>query len=339
MIKKITTPLMLVGDVGGTKTILGLCRKAKRNVRIFAARTFESKAYGRLEDIIAEYLSWHRPALAAACFGVAGPVIRGSVITTNLAWRVSEKSIARNTKIDKVALVNDLVANAYGIAMMKNTDLITLNTGSKSDGNAALLSAGTGLGEAVLFWNGERHIPTPSEGGHVDFGPKNGLERELLTYLSHRFEHVSYERLLSGAGLVNIYNFLRDSNIFGAEPLSLAKRMEKEDPAAVITELARLKQNRLCKTTLDVFVSIYGSAAGNLALQVMATSGMFLGGGIAPKIIWKLRDGSFMKAFTDKGRLRHIVSRIPVKVIMNDRAALYGAAVVAMQMVQKGQRR
>ena len=335
MKKKRPLPLILVGDVGGTKTLLGLCHMTSGENRILATQIFESKAYGGLEEIITEFLLERKHPIAAACFGVAGPVVRGAVITTNLAWKMSELSLANHLNIKKIALINDLVANAYGIGIMQKADFISLNQGKKTDGNAALLSAGTGLGESILFWDGTRHIPTPSEGGHVDFGPKNSMERELLTYLSKRFDHVSYERLLSGSGLVNIYHFLKDSAKFGTEPAWLAGRMEKDDPAAVITEMARLKKSRLCDTTLDVFVSIYGSAAGNLALQVMATAGMFLGGGIAPKIIWKLRDGTFMKAFADKGRLSHIVNRIPVKVIMNDRAALFGAAAYALQMMKQ----
>ena len=335
MTKKLQTPYILVGDVGGTKTILGLCRVAQRNNTILSMQIFESNAYYGLEEIITEYLLLQKTTVSAACFGVAGPVVRGTVITTNLPWKMSEISLANHLNIEKITLINDLVANAYGIGMMKKPDFISLNRGRKTDGNAALLSAGTGLGEAILFWDGTRHIPTPSEGGHVDFGPKSGLERELLNYLSNRFDHVSYERLLSGSGLANIYHFLKDTGKFGTEPIWLAQRMKSGDPAAVITELARLKKNRLCENTLNVFVSIYGSAAGNLALQVMATAGMFLGGGIAPKIIWKLRDGTFMNAFTGKGRLAHIVRRIPVNVIMNDRAALFGAVVRARQLLKR----
>jgi len=199
-----------------------------------------------------------------------------------------------------------------------------------------LLSAGTGLGAAVLFWNGKQHVPLPSEGGHAEFGPKNRLELDLLLYLFERLGHVSYERVLSGSGLYTIYRFLRDAEGFGREPGWLAERLETGDPPAVIAETARFGRNRLCTKALDLFVSIYGAAAGNLALQVMAVSGLYIGGGIAPKIIWKLRDGTFMKAFREKGRLSSSVKHIPVRVIMNERTALLGAAVKAAQSMGEG---
>ena len=192
-----------------------------------------------------------------------------------------------------------------------------------------MISAGTGLGQAILYWDGKQHVTSPSEGGHVEFGPKNALEIEMLQYFMKRFEHVSYEFLLSGSGLYHIYQFLRYTKRFGNEPEWLTKKIKREDPAMVISEVASLKKSRLCSKALDVFISIYGAAAGNLALQAMTVGGIYLGGGIAPKIIWKLKDGTFMDAFRNKGRLSDIVSRIPVKVIMNDRAALLGAAYYA----------
>ena len=336
MIKnKSKSKLILAGDVGGTKTILGLCRPTKGILRIFATQTFNSRSYKSLEQILTEFLNLHKPVLSAASFGVAGPVVCGNVIATNLPWKMSEKALAKHLKIKNVMLINDLVANAYGIETMTSKDFVTINPGKKVCGNAALLSPGTGLGAAFLFWDGTRLIPTPSEGGHVDFGPNNSLERELLVYLSDKFKHVSYERILSGAGLVSIYDFLKDSVKYDSEPQWLSAKMQNEHPAAVITAAARLRKSRLCEKALDVFASICGSAASNLALLVMATSGVYLGGGIAPKIIWKLKDGTFMKAFSEKGRLTHIVKRIPVKVIMNDHAALQGAAVHAMQSLQK----
>jgi glucokinase len=228
--------------------------------------------------------------------------------------------------LKKMEVINDLVANAYGISVLKKRDLETLNVGKARKGNQALISAGTGLGEAILFWDGKQHVPSPSEGGHIEFGPRNRLEMGLFNYLSERFDHVSYERVLSGEGLFHLYQFLRDSKGFGSEPPWLSEKMKEEDPAEVISDMARLKKNRLCSEALDLFTSIYGAAAGNLALQVMAVGGVFVGGGIAPKIIWKLKDGTFVKAFKDKGRLSHIVAHIPVRVIMNDKTALLGAA-------------
>jgi glucokinase len=260
-------------------------------------------------------------------------VVNGIADATNLPWRIRTATLKRKIPTRRVELINDLVANAHGLRALAPRDLATLSIGRRAAGNAALLSAGTGLGASVLFWNGNEHIPLPSEGGHVEFGPKNRLELDLLEYLFERFGHVSCERVLSGAGLFNIYQFLRDLGRFGKEPSWLSEQLRKGNPPAVITEIARLRKNRLCIKALDLFASIYGAAAGNLALQVMAVSGLYIGGGIAPKIIWKLRDGTFMKAFRDKGRLSGIVSRIPVKVIMNERTALLGAARRAAQLL------
>jgi glucokinase len=231
-------------------------------------------------------------------------------------------------------VINDVVANAYGISVLDKRDFEILNVGKSKKGNQALISAGTGLGEAILFWDGKQHVPSPSEGGHIEFGPRNHLELELFHYLSDRFDHVSYERVLSGEGLFHVYQFLKDSKRFGSEPSWLSEKMKGEDPAEVISEVARLKKNKLCSEALDLFTSIYGAAAGNLALQVMAIGGVYIGGGIAPKIIWKLKDGTFVKAFKDKGRLSHIVAHIPVKVIMNQKTALLGAASRAASLLK-----
>ena len=328
------TPLVLAGDIGGTKTRLGIYRASRKGMSLLREQEFPSRTFGGLGEIL---IAFHKgqERVSAASIGVAGPVINGNAIATNLPWTVSEKSLGRTLKTPKLSLINDLVANAYGIAMMKREDFTVLNRGRPTAGTKVLLSAGTGLGAAILFWDGRRHVVSPSEGGHVEFGPKNRLELGLLRYLFVRFGHVSYERILSGAGLFNIYQFLRDTGVCGREPPWLSVRLEKDDPAAMITETARLGKSKLCQAALDLFVSIYGAAAGNLALQVMASGGVYLGGGIAPKIIWKLKDGTFMKAFRDKGRLSPIVERIPVKVIMNDRAALLGAAAHAAGLLGK----
>jgi len=324
--------LVLAGDIGGTKTRLGLFCISEAGSRSLTSATYPSKAYSRLESIIDEFLQGHE-RISAASFGVAGPLVNSIAVATNLPWKISEASLGRFLKVKKISLINDLVANAYGIEVMTRNDFTLLNEGRSAVGNRALLSAGTGLGAAVLFWNGTRYVPSPSEGGHVEFGPKNNLELGLLRYLLDRYGHVSYERVLSGTGLFNIYQFLRDSGKFGKEPGWLASRLAKDDPAEVIAESALHKMSRLCVEALNFFASIYGAAAGNLALQVMAGGGVYIGGGIAPRIIWKLKDGTFMKAFKDKGRLSPIVERIPVKVIMNDRAALIGAASHAANML------
>ncbi len=326
--------LILAGDIGGTKTRLGLFSVSGRSLRSISEQTFSSKEHTSVETIIRAFLK-EREKASTACFGVAGPIVKGIAIATNLPWKIREKSIGRALSIEKTVLINDLVANAYGINVLKRKDFEILSIGGKQRGNAAVLSAGTGLGAAILFWDGMQYLPSPSEGGHVEFGPRNRLELELLQYLFDLYGHVSYERVLSGAGLVSIYRFLRDSGRFGTEPDWLAEKMSREDPAAVIAETVRLKKDKCCAETLDLFVSIYGAAAGNLALQVMAVSGIYIGGGIAPKIIGKLKDGTFMHAFKNKGRLSSIVDRIPVRVIMNDRAALLGAAAHAADLARR----
>jgi glucokinase len=332
MIKATRPALILAGDIGGTKTRLGLFHISKTDIRLLTSTTYPSKAYRGLEFIIGEFIQGQEQ-IAAASFGVAGPVVNGIAIATNLSWKISETSLIKLLRIKKIALINDLVANAYGIDIMTRKDFTVLNERRRAVGNKALLSAGTGLGAAFMFWDGRHYVPSPSEGGHVEFGPRNTMELSLLRYLHERYGHVSYERALSGAGLFNIYQFLRDSCKFGKEPGWLVSRLAKEDPAAVIAESARRKVSRLCAESLDLFVSIYGAAAGNLALQVLATGGIYIGGGIAPRIVWKLMDGTFMKAFKDKGRLSSIVKSIPVRVIMNDRAALHGAAAHAANML------
>jgi glucokinase len=332
-IKKSKSESILAGDVGGTNTRLGLFEVTRSRPRLLSDKMFLSKNYKGLENILEEFLRGQQK-IASACFGVAGPVTQEVVIATNLPWWIDIQSLQKVISLKKVEVINDLVANAYGISVLKKSDFEILNAGKMKKGNQALISAGTGLGEAILFWDGQHHVPSPSEGGHAEFGPRNHVELELFHYLSDRFDHVSYERVLSGEGLFHIYQFLKDSKRFGSEPSWLSKKMSEDDPAEVISEMARSEKNRLCMKALDLFASIYGAAAGNLALQVMAVGGVFIGGGIAPKIIWKLKDGTFMKAFKDKGRLSHIVVHIPVKVIMNERTALLGAASRAIALLK-----
>jgi glucokinase len=330
-----TSSLVLGGDIGGTKTRLGVFSISEGRPHLLLEKTYPSAEYKGLLFILREFLEGHI-RVASACLGVAGPVIRGVVKTTNLPWVISTVSLQKELHIERTEVINDLVANAYGIAMLRNSDFETLNKGRKVEGNAGLISAGTGLGEAVLFWDGEKYIPSPSEGGHIEFGPRNRLEIRLLEYLFSRFDHVSYERILSGAGIFNIYQFLRGSGNFGQEPDWLTQRIRMEDPAAVITEMAWLKKNRLCVETINLFTSIYGAAAGNLCLKVMALGGIYLGGGITPRLIWKLKDGTFMKAFKEKGRYSTLMAQVSVKAILNDRTALLGAAYRAMKLLERG---
>lgn len=318
--------MILAGDIGGTNTRLAFVDAAPGGMRILFEKTFPSRERTSLEAALDEFFSLHRAAFTRASFGIAGPVRNGRCEATNLPWVVDAKSVAKRLRLKRVGLINDLVANAYGIAMLRGKDFVTLNKGARNaQGNRALISAGTGLGEAGMLWDGAAHRPFASEGGHADFAPRNHLEMELLDHLMKRHGRVSYERLVSGPGLVNAYHFLRDTGK-GKEPPWLAEQLRHGDPAAVISRHALDGKSPLCIQALDLFVSVYGAEAGNLALAIMATGGVYLGGGIAPRIVSKLREPGFMNAFTAKGRLSPLLMDIPVRVIMNPKTALLGAA-------------
>ncbi|WP_447975454.1 glucokinase [Nitrospira sp. Kam-Ns4a] len=363
--------MILAGDIGGTKTVLALFDWKDQRVEPVRERTFYSADFGSLEEIVAEFLKppareepdelgepgeadetsaaaeppetekeeaqEAEPAvevLDAACFGVAGPVIENRCRTTNLPWVVDGAELAKRFTIPRVRLLNDLEATAHGLLELRPEETLVLNAGSPpaSKSAMALIAAGTGLGEAILFWDGARYRPMPSEGGHTDFAPTSDIEIELLRYLRTSYLHVSYERVLSGAGQHAIYEFLRDTK--KNEPTWVAERLKVGDPAAVITEIGLKKQAEICVQALDLFVSIYGAEAGNLALKALALDGVYLGGGIAPKLLPKLKEGGFMRAFTAKGRYKRLLSAIPVRVILNEKTALLGAAAVAARVAR-----
>lgn len=321
--------MILAGDIGGTKTTLAFFEVEGGRLKPVVEETFPSREHSGLEEIVGKFVASQKLPVQRACFGVAGPVKRGSSETPNLAWVVDARLLAGQLGLRTVRLVNDLEANAYGIAALEAKDFVLLNKGEPdAEGNAAIISAGTGLGEAGLYWDGQQHHPFASEGGHADFAPQSDLELELLRYLLRQFAHVSWERVLSGPGLLNIYKFLRDTGR-GVEPAWLAEEMRQRDPSAAISRIAPEGRSTLCEEALHLFVSLYGAEAGNLALKVMATGGVFVGGGIAPKIIQKLQDSTFMAAFTAKGRMAPLLEAMPVRVILNDKTALLGAARVA----------
>jgi glucokinase len=321
--------MILAGDIGGTKTNLGLLRVEGGALRSVEQKSFPSRRYSSLESIVAEFLeAAGRPPIASACFGVAGPVVEGHSVTPNLPWIIEAMSLASDLKLDSIGLINDLEATAYGIAELKPEEFATLNKGTPETGNAALVAAGTGFGNASLFWDGDRHAPSASEGGHIDFAPRDQLEINLLKYLMNQHGHVSVERVLSGPGLFNIYDFLRNTG-YARESPGVVERFKQQDPSSVISAAALAGECEMCEKALDMFASIYGAAAGNVALLLKAIAGVYVGGGIAPKILEKLRDGTFMKAFLDKGRLAQLLKDIPVLVILNDKTALLGAARVA----------
>lgn len=318
--------MILAGDIGGTNTRLAFFKTDGDRMQVVAEGILPSREHAGLEAALRKFVSLHPLPIDQACFGVAGPVRNGRCEATNLAWVVDARQVARELGLGTVGLINDLEANAYGIAALEAKDFFTLNAGAPdAEGNQAIISAGTGLGEAGLYWDGKAHQPFAAEGGHATFAPRNELEMELLRYLFAKYEHVSFERVVSGPGLVNIYMFLRDTGR-GEEPPWLAEELRQPHPAAAITQAALEGKSPLCAQVLDLFVSIYGSEAGNLALKVMATGGVFLGGGIAPRIFRTCKDTTFMEAFTAKGRMKPLLEAIPVQVILNDKTALLGAA-------------
>jgi len=324
--------MIIAGDIGGTKTNVALFESdGHRLVRVVAQRSYPSAKYGSLEAILGEFVAEHRPSVTHACFGVAGPVSGGRVEATNLAWDVSGASLAHTLGVESVSLINDLEATAYGIEAMQPAQLYVLNEGAGDrPGHRGLIAAGTGLGMAGIFWDGRRYHPMPSEGGHVDFAPRNEREYDLLRYMQEKVGgRVSYERVLSGPGLVNVYSFLRDRGYY-EEPARLAAEMKSGDPAAAVSRAGLAGECDLAVAALDLFAEIYGAAAGNLALILKSTGGLYVGGGIAPKIIEKMKDGTFMRAYLDKGRMSFIAEEIRVSVILDDKAALYGAGRAAL---------
>ncbi len=321
--------MILAGDVGGTKVHLALYDFTEGKLNHTRDKQYPAKEYSGLEEIVKEFLGTDH--VSAACFGVPGPVRDGRLRLTNLPWTLDSRELAKNLAIDHVFLINDLEANGYGVAELGPDQIYTLSDGDASQiGNRGLIAAGTGLGEGILAWNGRIHVPYPSEGGHTDFGPRNEEEIELLRFLQRKYNgRVSYERVVSGMGLTNIYEFLRDSRGM-EEPKWLAEKIaEAHDPNSAITEMALSAKSELCARALDMMVSIYGAEAGNLALKVLSVGGLYVGGGIAPKILEKLKDGTFIKAFQDKGRLSQLLIHMPVRVILDSRAALLGAAAYA----------
>jgi len=315
--------MILAGDIGGTKTNLALFDKHLRSV---VQKTYLSREHAGPYEMIRHFASETGMRFRLACFGVAGPVRDGRCKTTNLPWVVDARQLSVELGIPKVGLINDLEANAYGIAALRKEDFAVLSEGiPDSRGNAALIAAGTGLGEAGLYWDGERHRPFATEGGHSSFSPRNKLEAELLLYLLRDFDPVSWENVLSGGGLHNIYRFLRDTHR-GEEPPWLGERIRGGDPAAAISQAALEGTSSLCADSLDLFVSLYGAEAGNLALKTMATGGVFLGGGVAPKILVRLDEPHFLRSFVEKGPMSPLLRAMPVRVILNERAAVIGAA-------------
>lgn len=320
---------LLAGDIGGTKTTLAIFSSARGYHTPLVEKTFPSVQYDSLEEIIRHFRATVDIPASRACFGVAGPVVAGKATITNLSWRMSETALAATCGLTRVFLLNDLVAIANAIPVLNADDTLTLNAGERVSGGAiAVIAPGTGLGEAYLTWNGTTYHAYASEGGHTDFAPTNDEEMALLRYLRRKFRRVSYERVCSGIGLPNIYAFLKETGV-APEPAWLAERIATADdpnPIIVQTALEQPDDCPLCAKTLALFVSILGAEAGNLALKVLAAGGVYLGGGIPPRILPLLQTEIFRTAFCNKGRFSEMLSTFPVHVILNPKAALYGAA-------------
>jgi len=322
--------MILAGDIGGTNARLAYFQSQDGRLSLAAEGVYPSREHRGLDEIVAKFVGTQKAGPDVACFGVAGPVRNGKVETSNLPWTVESSRLASELNLPSAMLINDLEANAWGIPSLGENDLVPLNRVKGTPvGNQGVISAGTGLGEAGLYWDGKNYDVFACEGGHCDFAPRTEVEIELLRYLAARFGHVSYERIVSGPGLVNVYRFLRDTGR-GEEPKWLTDEFAQGDAAAVISRNAVAGKSVLAEHALDLWISIYGAEAGNLALKLMATGGVYLGGGIAPRLIAKLSGMLFMQAFVSKGRMQPLLESIPVRVITNDKIALYGAARYAV---------
>lgn len=325
--------MILAGDIGGTKTHLGFFDDKDQKLVMTFDQKYPSQKHKSLCEIVQEFLKENDKPIQKACFGISGPVVNGSAKTTNLPWDVTVEHLRKVIPHSKIKLINDLEANAWGIDALDDGDFTTIQKGSsKIAGNRALISAGTGLGEAGIYFDGKNFHPFATEAGHADFSPRNDKEMALLKYLRKPYGHVSYERVLSGQGLYNIYQFLCDFHK-KRPPSAIADEIKNGDPAVVISKHALDQSDSLCKEALEMMISFYGAEAGNCALRYMAYGGLFIGGGIAPKVIELLKNPLFLEAFLSKGRLRSLLEQIPIQVILNDQTALLGAGLCALKIL------
>jgi glucokinase len=320
----------LAADIGGTKTILNVFSYGKKFKKLLADHTLESDRFSSLEALLADYLASVKIDVKQAVFGVAGPVVDGKAHISNLPWVIIEKKICQTLNFNVVKIINDLEATARALPALSPKDIYTINKGnSQSQGNKAVIAPGTGLGEVFLSWHGSGYSPHASEGGHADFGPNNSVEIELLQYLLGRYDHVSCERVCSGPGIYNIYNFIKDHQHQTESGWVAEQIQSSSDPVPVIISAALDKKRAcpVCVKTLQIFSAIFGAEAGNLALRILATAGVYLGGGLPPRILPFLIDGPFFKAFHQKGRMQKLLKNIPVYVIQDPNAALVGTAL------------
>jgi len=328
-------PLVLAGDLGGTNFRVAIFRGDAEMTRLHSAK-YRSADHSSLEEMVHLFLGGITPEgpLQSACFGIPGPNVAGIVKPSNLDWKIEVTALPRLIGVPRVAVLNDLESTAYGLEALRQTDLAVIQAGSGSRaGNQCVIAPGTGLGQAGLFWDGERHTPWACEGGHADFAPTDELQHDMLHFLRREYGHVSCERVVSGMGIANIYRFLRDTGR-GKESPAVAAEMLTGDAAAIIDRHAADGSCALCRSTMDLFVQALGAEASNLALKTMATGGVFLGGGIPPKILGLIRRPLFLESFLSKGRLKQVLETMPVHVVLNDETALLGSARYALRMLE-----
>ena len=315
--------IVIAGDVGGTKTNLALYEMTKGKIIELKEGNYKSQEYKSITEITSEFLE-EQPKPSACCIGVAGPVFDGKVELTNLSWKMDSTEIAKQMGLAKVHLINDLEATAYGLALLSDKDLVTIHKGSDTPfGNAAIIAPGTGLGEAGIYYDGKFYHPFASEGGHSDFAARDKLDFELYEYLQNKFGHVSYERVICGPGIFNIYQFLQEQKKL-EEPSWVTDKIKKGDAAATISE--HTEQSALCDKTMQLFIRFLAFESANLALKMKATGGIFIGGGIAPQLITLFKKYSFEECFMDSGRMSHLLEKVTVSIILNTKTAMLGAA-------------
>ena len=319
--------MILAGEIGATRTRLAAFETEGHRLQCVVEKTYPSQQRDGLAGILAEFIKTEGIPVHSACLGVAGPVRAGRSKISNLPWTIDAREVATQLKLPSVGLLNDLEAYAYGIDGLESKDFIALSDGAEeAEGNRAVISAKTGLGMAGLYWDGFRHHPFACEGGHADFAPRNELQTELLGYLQKKYGRISCERILSGPGIKNIYDFLRDS-AKAEEPEWLRSQLSTApDPPAMISKLALEGKAAICDQALTIFVSVFGAQTGNCALNFMSTGGIFIGGVIAAKIVPKMKDPVFLESFLDKGRMAAILKDMPVKIVVNDDCGIIGAA-------------
>ncbi|MDD5773103.1 MAG: glucokinase [bacterium] len=329
--------MIIAGDVGATKTILGIFRLKAGVIDTLNKKLYQNSNYVNFESVIKDFLSETNYKINMACFGVAGPIMLGKTKITNLNWTIDENNIKKSLNISNVKILNDLEATAYALPHLKESEIYTLNLGEKNhNGNISIIAPGTGLGESFLGWGKNRYFIYPSQGGHTDFAPTNSIEVELLNYLLTQLNHVSYETVCSGKGISNIYYFLRNSDKY-KEPDWLTKQINENsniDITPIIIDAALNKKCDICTAALDIFISILGAEAGNLTLKTLSTAGLYVCGGIPPRILSILKNGQFMNSFKQKGKMKELISKIPVYIVLNHESALIGAASYGLKKMQ-----